>query len=351
MSDTFQASENLPISERRVHSRQRILFSLAELGEDNGGIILNISEGGFALQSVLELVDDELPKMRIQFSQCPTWIETKGRVAWRSDSKKLAGVEFIDLPARARKQIQTWISSTNKYTRSREETTPLEKPRNITVAVPGPELSDPEPTNPPAVPETKIAESLAGSPSNHSLFTFSQACAENQDFGTNSQSVSVNDITSGPNASRRLVWTLLAAVLLFSIFVFVGYHFALVKVRSREMSSPAILPDIPSNTANASVPSMTLTPAPSPVVDLDPEPRPDTPGDVLQVGAMIHEGNAYALAESLRRRNFSAFVIKSETHHLYLVLIGPFRGMNRISGVKRDLEKQGFEAIRTKWKR
>jgi hypothetical protein len=74
------------------------LFSCAELSENNGGIVLNVSQGVLALLAVAELIDDELPKMRFKFSRTHTWIETEGRIAWRSDSKRAAGVEFIDLP-------------------------------------------------------------------------------------------------------------------------------------------------------------------------------------------------------------------------------------------------------------
>ena len=114
MPNTFQSSGNLPLSERRVHPRQRVLFSCADLGEDNGGIVLNLSEGGLALETVGELLDDELLKMRFQISRSPAWIEARGRIIWRSDSGKTAGVEFIDLSPQARKQIQRWISLTSE---------------------------------------------------------------------------------------------------------------------------------------------------------------------------------------------------------------------------------------------
>ena len=37
-------------------------------------------------------------------------------------------MKFIDLPAQARKQIQTWISLTSETSGFQEETVPLEKP-------------------------------------------------------------------------------------------------------------------------------------------------------------------------------------------------------------------------------
>jgi hypothetical protein len=123
--NTFQSSRSLLLSERRVHPRQRVLFSCADLGEDNGGIVLNISEDGLALETIAELVGEESPKMRFQFSRSPAWIEVKGRITWRSDSRNTAGVEFIDLLPQALKQIQTWISSTSAASGFQEEIVPL----------------------------------------------------------------------------------------------------------------------------------------------------------------------------------------------------------------------------------
>ena len=80
MSDAFAYAEN-PVrpSERRVHFRQPIrTLAYVELDEGNGGIILNVSESGLAVQAVTSLMDDHLPRMRFQLSQSPDWVETSG---------------------------------------------------------------------------------------------------------------------------------------------------------------------------------------------------------------------------------------------------------------------------------
>jgi hypothetical protein len=121
MPDTFQSSRNPTVSDRRIHRRQRVLFSCVELGDNSGGVLLNISQTGLALQTVTELIDDELPKMRFQFSRAQAWIEAKGRIVWKSDSTRSAGVEFIGLPEEARNQIRQWISLTLHPSRSAQE--------------------------------------------------------------------------------------------------------------------------------------------------------------------------------------------------------------------------------------
>src|ERR1700693_144650 len=98
MPDTVQSAENPGTSERRLRPRKQLLFPWIQLGADNGGIILDISESGLAMQAVRSLADGELPAMRFQLSESQTWIETRGRIAWISASKNTAGVEFVGLP-------------------------------------------------------------------------------------------------------------------------------------------------------------------------------------------------------------------------------------------------------------
>ena len=70
---------------------------------------------------------------------------------------------------------------------------------------------------------------------------------------------------------------------------------------------------------------------------------------MLQVGAMAHEENANALAGSLRQMNFPAFVFKSPTARLHRVIVGPYNSSDA-QKTKSELEKLGFQAIRTEWK-
>ena len=61
--------------------------------------------------------------------------------------------------------------------------------------------------------------------------------------------------------------------------------------------------------------------------------------------------NADALVESLRQRNFPAFVTKSQANRLYLIFVGPYDDPDAAAGVKDQLKKQGIDAIPTEWKR
>jgi TonB family protein len=122
MADALQfPGESVPPAERRLHSRQQVRsIAYVELDEGNGGIVLNVSEGGLSVQAVVSLMDEWLPRMRIQLPQPNEWVEAGARIAWTGKSRKIVGVEFVDLPEQARNQIREWIS---------RETLPTPPPR------------------------------------------------------------------------------------------------------------------------------------------------------------------------------------------------------------------------------
>jgi hypothetical protein len=99
-------------SDRRLHFRETFgSVTYVDLDSGNGGIILNISEGGLAVQAARAMIEDQLPCLRFRFSHSENWITEKGVIAWKSKSKKMAGVQFVDLSERSRIQISKWISS------------------------------------------------------------------------------------------------------------------------------------------------------------------------------------------------------------------------------------------------
>lgn len=86
-------------------------LAYVELGPDNGGILLNLGEGGFAVQSALALQTTEFPELRFQVPQVGGWLNAGGRIAWLSENKRVAGIQFLELPESARLEIRKWISA------------------------------------------------------------------------------------------------------------------------------------------------------------------------------------------------------------------------------------------------
>jgi len=98
-------------SDRRVHQRLEDLHaSLVELGDNNSGIVLNVSEGGIAILSAEDLDQNGLRNLRFQAPEFEHWIETDAEIAWISDSKKQAGIRFKGLSDATRIQLRAGIS-------------------------------------------------------------------------------------------------------------------------------------------------------------------------------------------------------------------------------------------------
>ena len=99
-------------TERRQSPRHPVRpTEYIEIGDSNGGIILDISEGGMAVASAQALVGKQTLLFRFQLPRTNETIETSGEINWIGETKKRAGVRFVDLPLAARKQIQKWIDS------------------------------------------------------------------------------------------------------------------------------------------------------------------------------------------------------------------------------------------------
>ncbi len=110
-------------AERRIFRRRRVRsLAYVELGQGNGGIVLNVSEGGLAVQAVMAVTGDELPDMRLQLAHSNKEIRTKGRVTWTGEFRKLAGIEFVDLSVEALRQIREWIALEEPEERPAETT-------------------------------------------------------------------------------------------------------------------------------------------------------------------------------------------------------------------------------------
>src|SRR5208283_31735 len=103
---------SIPASDRRAHRRQRIRsLAYVHLGEGNGGIVLNISEGGIGVQAAEALDEGEgVLSLRIEIPHSRKRLEVRGEIAWLGESRKEAGLRFVDLQEDALKRISSWMA-------------------------------------------------------------------------------------------------------------------------------------------------------------------------------------------------------------------------------------------------
>jgi len=162
-----QARDPLQHSDRRVHVRRPVpSLAYVDLGENNGGIILNIGEGGLAVTSVAPLYTDVLAQMRFQLPGSSDWLEASGEIARISESKKEAGLRFVDLSEDTRNRIKGWISSDVSPAEFRREGVGAREKawRRLEMPIMGiPQSIPPQPANPDRVTR-KHAQVLKSTP-------------------------------------------------------------------------------------------------------------------------------------------------------------------------------------------
>jgi TonB family protein len=123
MSNIPQVNEASPAAtDRRAHPREKMTaLAYVDLGPANGGMLLNLSEGGLALATATRLVGEELSGIHLELPDVAERVEVCGRVVWRGESKKEAGIKFTEVPSAAAEAIKTWISAQERTGRESEK--------------------------------------------------------------------------------------------------------------------------------------------------------------------------------------------------------------------------------------
>jgi SPOR domain/PilZ domain len=331
MSSTDFSAGTGSQADRRVHPR-RTSFAYIELGEENGGAILNISESGLAMQTMIQLQDVCLPPMGFQLAESSDWIWTGGRVAWISESKKVAGVEFVNLPKEARSRIREWVDGRTRPHILQKETLD---------AAPHPQSSGDMPAS--------SAEQAAGLMGSNTLSTDTAPW----------QRVQLQAALREDSARKwpRVTPLVLLAVLLVAagahergVFhqasrgIYKKFFTNYIAATTEKGTPPASASSSPATTEGSPAGKAAASADLSRVMA-----SLDRPGLVLQVGAMRHEEYADALVGVLQRKNFPAFEIRRRTDRFYRVVVGPYADTKSAVQAEKDLEKAGFETVIEHW--
>ena len=93
-----------------VRKRTQQLVYL-ELGRDNGGVMLNLSEEGCSFQAITPVTRGET-RFAFQISGGRR-ISGDAEVMWVDDVGIMGGLRFLNLPVEARNQIRQWLVETN----------------------------------------------------------------------------------------------------------------------------------------------------------------------------------------------------------------------------------------------
>ena len=139
----FTMTSNAAWSERRQTIRTPLSSVVyINFDSDNGGIVLNVSEGGLCFHSVAPVQREGA--LRFWFSEHKQRIEADGEIAWIDETRKTGGLRFTALPAEGHEQIRNWIS--RPAARLAVERPPAPSVAPLGPSVPSPARSVPSPS-------------------------------------------------------------------------------------------------------------------------------------------------------------------------------------------------------------
>ena len=114
------------ITERRAQGYYRHelrTLTYVTIDDANGGIIRNINHEGVALQAVGALRPQQRVRLRFEMRFPRLRIDAYGQVSWASPTGQ-CGIQFLDLPASTRLQVDQWIFSNLLDAMAREASRP-----------------------------------------------------------------------------------------------------------------------------------------------------------------------------------------------------------------------------------
>jgi periplasmic protein TonB len=106
--------------DRRSHPRGRCeQLAYVRCGPDNGGILLDVSEGGLRFQGVGTITGGETLRLAFLLPGTSSAIEATGRLVWTNDSQKGGGLQFVTLDAKAQERIRQWLAGSGREANSK----------------------------------------------------------------------------------------------------------------------------------------------------------------------------------------------------------------------------------------
>src|SRR5579864_159305 len=96
-------------SRRRFYARRKMEGLIyVDLGPENGGILIDVGEGGLGFQSVVPVSLDQAVLLKFKVPGVAEPVEGFAEIAWLNESGKGGGLRFVELSENARSQIRSW---------------------------------------------------------------------------------------------------------------------------------------------------------------------------------------------------------------------------------------------------
>jgi hypothetical protein len=107
---TFTSTSFSRPEERRRNLRLRVSSLIyAQLGSDNGGVVVNLGLDGILFQAAHKLRTSQNSTITLKLRGAGLNAEIAGKVVWVGATQKAAGVSFKSLPTNVKQSIADWI--------------------------------------------------------------------------------------------------------------------------------------------------------------------------------------------------------------------------------------------------
>ncbi len=101
------------LQERRLNTRKTPKqFAYLSLPMNNGGVVVDVSEGGLGFRAISPVEADGPIHFRFAIDS-DARITAVGELAWKDETGKIGGLRFTEISDEAREQIRVWASQTN----------------------------------------------------------------------------------------------------------------------------------------------------------------------------------------------------------------------------------------------
>lgn len=303
--------------DRRHHPRlipdSALLVSVDKLRR---AFLCDLSEGGIAFDGLVAEGGPSVVSLAFELPERGGLIEAIAEIVWTCEARHRTGARFIQLAEASRRHLREWLAARVVALDRGEESAGLPGSLNEIPDTAGswpiPEISGQE------ISGAEAAEQIPGSASEVETFRRIAAAAR-------------------PRISYSGVARVLGLAAVCAAFVTLGYYLPrMVPGPKIGTVSTAVAPVQPSLGGAVTRVSQQSASSAAPA---------NFQGFVLQVGAMARRENADALAESLRRKSFPAFVFDRGGDGLYRVDVGPYPDAGYARGVRDDLKSAGFRNV------
>lgn len=129
----------IPIAEKpqktkvpRRSARQRVeTLMYLDLGSENGGFPINISDDGMSFQGIRPLQVGQEIFITFKLDGSKESITTKAKIVWLTETRKAGALQYVDMPEDSRRRITEWIALQREDEHSHEDAATEPSPAKV----------------------------------------------------------------------------------------------------------------------------------------------------------------------------------------------------------------------------